>query len=165
MRPFSLSYCRVVILLAVIMAGCAPSQPAGQWEIDSGVQQLVESGTVLPEHRYYYIGSITAPDSIIAISNRYTLRTRVWADIDLDEARLNGWLQWWRTEHYGPGCEYRGGLILTPDGQQAGIWYSRNIINIVQMPEPGVLEVFQPRTVTGGTCGRDSDGGPLGGRF
>lgn len=165
MRLFSMHRYGLIIIVIAVLAGCAPRQPAGKWEIEPGVQQLIEAGTVLPDHRYYYLGSITAPDSIIAISNRYTLRSRVWADIELNEARLNGWLQWWRTEHYGPGCEYRGGLILTPDGQQAGIWYSRNIMNIVYMPEPGILEVYQPRTITGTTCGRESDDGLLGGRF
>ena len=165
MRPFGVHLYGLVVLLAAVLVGCAPRQPAGKWEIEAGVKQLIEAGTLLPDHRYYYLGSITAPDSIIAINNRYTLRSRVWADVDLDEARLNGWLQWWRTEHYGPGCEFRGGLILTPDGQQAGIWYSRNIINLVYMPEPGVLEVYQPRTITGSTCSRESDDGLLGGRF
>ena len=165
MRLFSMHRYGLIIIVIAVLAGCAPRQPAGKWEIEPGVQQLIEAGTVLPDHRYYYLGSITAPDSIIAISNHYTLRSRVWADIELNEARLNGWLQWWRTEHYGPGCEYRGGLILTPDGQQAGIWYSRNIMNIVYMPEPGILEVYQPRTITGTTCGRESDDGLLGGRF
>lgn len=166
MRPLGVHRYILAVIVAAVLAGCAPRQPAGRWEIEPGVQQLVEAGTVLPDHRYYYLGSIAAPDSIIAISNRYTLRTRVWADIDMDEARLNGWLQWWRTEHfYGPGCEFRGGLILTPDGQRAGVWYSRNTINIVYMPEPDVLEVYQPRTIGGGVCGRESDGGLFGGRL
>lgn len=153
-HPFRLmSLCAV----AACLAGCAAAPPAGQWLIEPGVEQLFESGRVLPDHAYYYLGSSTAPDSIIAIHRRFTLRTRVWAEVDLTEAKLNGWLQWYRTEHYPPGCEYRGGVILTPDGQQAGFWYSQNIINIVYMPEPGILEVYQPHSVAGGTCGKEND--------
>lgn len=129
------------------------------------MQQLFESGTLLPDHTYYYLGSYTAPNTIIAISNQFTLRTRVWAQVDLTGEMLNGWLQWYRTEHYGPGCEYRGGVIRTPDGRQAGVWYSQNSINLIFMPEPGVLEVYQPRTIGGGTCGQNDDGGSSGRMF
>lgn len=159
MRPLPLVPFVLVFLVALSLAGCAAGPPGGKWEIEPEVLQLFESGTVLPDHTYYYLGSITAPDSVIAIDHRFTLRTRVWAQIDLTEHMLNGWLQWHRTEHYGAGCEYRGGVILTPDGQRAGFWYSRNIINIVRMPEPGVIEVYQPRSIAGGTCGNPNDDG------
>ena len=83
---------------------------------------------------------------------------RVWARVDVDRRLLNGWQQWYRTEHFRAGCEFRGGLILTPDGRRAGVWYSQNIINTVRLPEPGVIEVFQPHSPTGDTCGRNDDG-------
>jgi len=143
-----------VLLGLAILAGCAAGPPGGKWEIDPAAQQVFESGTVLPDHAYYYLGSFTAPDSIIAINKQFALRTRVWAQVDLTGQMLNGWLQWYRTEHYGPGCEYRGGVILTPDGRQAGFWYSQNIINIIRMPEAGVIEVYQPHSIAGGTCGK-----------
>ena len=149
-----------------VLSGCATnSGPSGRWEMDAGVQQSVEAGTVLPDHTYYYIGSSAAPDSIIAISNQFTLRTRVWAQVDMNEQLLNDWLQWYRTEHYAPSCEYRGGIILTPDGRQAGIWYSQNIINLIFMPEPGVIEVYQPHSISGRTCGKENDDGFLGRMF
>jgi len=143
---------------AAVLAGCAAGPPGGRWEIEPEVQLLFESGTVLPDHTYYYLGSITAPDTIIAISNQFTLRTRVWAQVDLTEQILNGWLQWYRTEHYAAGCEYRGGVILTPDGRRAGYWYSQNIINIIRMPESGVIEVYQPHAISGRVCGKDNEG-------
>ncbi|MBV5319180.1 MAG: hypothetical protein JZU50_15410 [Desulfobulbaceae bacterium] len=153
---------RTLLLLlswTILLAGCAAQVPAGRWETDPRVQKSFEAGTLLPNHTYYYLGSYTAPDSVIAIDNRFTLRTRVWAQVDISEQMLNGWLNWYRTENFGWSCPYQGGVILTPDGQQAGIWYSRNIINIIRMPEPGVLEVYQPVTITGRRCEerRDND--------
>ncbi|WP_309412431.1 hypothetical protein [Desulfobulbus sp.] len=153
----------VFAIVAVVLAGCADRQPAGQWAMDSGVQAMFESGTVLPDHAYYYIGSSGAPDSIIAIDRRFTLRTRVWAEIDLTASKLNEWLQWFRTDHYPPDCEFRGGVILTSDGQRAGFWYSRNIVNLVLLPEPGVIEVYQPHSPSGRTCGQERGGMFLGG--
>ena len=37
------------------------------------------------------------------------------------------------------------------------LWYSQNIVNIVRMPEPGVLQVFQPHAPAGHTCQRTSN--------
>ena len=147
----------LALLTAAVLAGCVVGPPGGKWEVESGVLELFESGTILPDHTYYYLGSSAAPDSIIAISNQVTLRTRVWAQVEMSKELLNGWLSWYRTEHYGPGCDYRGGIILTPGGRQAGLWYSQNVINIVRMPEPGVIEVYQPHSISGGTCGKSND--------
>lgn len=157
MRP--LPWCRFlsIPLTLLLLAGCAPALPRGAWLTDPHVAQLFVSGTVLPNHTYYYLGSFGAPDSIIAIDNRFTLRSRVWARVDVDRRLLNGWQQWYRTEHFRAGCEFRGGLILTPDGRRAGVWYSQNIINTVRLPEPGVIEVFQPHSPAGHTCGRDNN--------
>lgn len=151
-RQNFLRFLLLTLVCSLYIGGCTAHVPSGKWEVDTGVKQAFEAGTVFPDHTYYYLGSITAPDSIIAISNQYSLRTRVWAQIDMSEKVLNGWLSWYRTEYYGP-CEYRGGVILTPDGRQAGFWYSQNIINIIEMPEPGVLVVFQPTSLGWSKCG------------
>jgi hypothetical protein len=148
----------MINIAAALFVGCADRQPAGQWLTTPDGHSLFESGKVLPDHAYYYIGSSTMPDSIIAIDRRFTLRTRVWADVELTEDQLNGWLHMFGTENHAPACEYRGGVILTPDGQTAGYWYSRNIYNIIYMPEAGVIEVYQPHAGAGRVCGQDFDG-------
>ena len=158
MRP--LPWCRFlsIPLALLLLAGCAPALPRGAWLTDPHVARLFLSGTVLPNHTYYYLGSFGAPDSIIAIDNRFTLRSRVCALVHLHRRSLHGWHPSHRTAHLRAGCEFRGGLILTPDGRRAGVWYSQNIINTVRLPEPGVIEVFQPHSPTGDTCGRNDDG-------
>lgn len=161
MHRAMMQFFSTLLAAMMLLAGCAAQGPTGTWEIDPGVEQLFKAGQLLPDHTYYYLGSITAPESIIAISNQYTLRSRVWAEIEMTEQRLNGWLQWYSTEHYG-ACDYHGGVILTPDGHQAGVWYSQNIFNVIRMPEPGVLEVYQPYSFLGRRCGEQNDAGPLG---
>jgi hypothetical protein len=143
--------------IAVLLTGCADKAPSGHWLIAPEGYAAFESGTVLPDHVYYYIGSYANPDSVIAIDRRFTLRTRVWAEADMTESLLNGWLQMFQTERYSPACTHRGGVILTPDGWRAGYWYSRNIHNIVYMPEAGVIEVYQPHAGGGRVCGQDFD--------
>jgi hypothetical protein len=149
----------VILSSLILLSGCTAQVPTGRWETDTRVQESFEAGTLLPAHTYYYLGSFTAPDSVIAIDNRFTLRTRVWAQADVSAEMLNGWLNWYRTDNFRRHCPYYGGVILTPDGQQAGIWYSPDIRNIIRMPEPGVLEVYQPTSLTGRRCGepREND--------
>ncbi len=164
MKAITMKSFLFLMLSGILLAGCAAKVPSGKWEVTPGVQQAFEAGTILPHHTYYYLGSSSAPDSVIAIDNHYTLRTKVWAQVDLTKERLNGWLNWYRTEP-ARDCEYYGGVILTPDGKQAGVWYSQNIINIIQMPEPGVLVVYQPHSVSLETCGSPDDGMGFGGRL
>lgn len=148
----------LTVLLAATLAGCAPTAPSGRWEADNRVGQVFESATVLPNHTYYYLGSITAPDSVIAIDSRFTLQSRVWAEIEISEQILRNWLAWFPVAH-SRNCQFRGGVILTPDGRQAGVWYSPNLINLVQEPEPGVLVVFQPRSTGLSGCTDQEQGG------
>ncbi len=150
---FFLLICGALFLLA----GCAATGPVGKWQVDRSVKHSFEAGTVLPDHTYYYLGSFAVPDSVIAIDNRFVLRTRVWAQVDISQKMLNGWLSWINTRNFG-SCEYYGGVILTPEGEYAGIWYSQNIINTIRMPEPGVLVVFQPISTSGRTCGDSEEG-------
>ncbi len=150
-------------LLASGCAGFNPSRPQGQWLEDEEIQQLTATGTIFPDHSYYYLGSITAPDSFIAIDNHWQLRTRVWAGVEMTPQRLAGWLQWYRSEH-DSGCEYRGGRILAPDGRQVGYWYSQNRFNTIYMPETGVIEVYKPHNGAGRVCGEPGFDGFFPGR-
>jgi len=127
----------------------------GKWKQDPVVKQQVESGKVLPNHTYYYTGSINGPDCLIAIDNHYTLRdSRVWAKADeMSDKVMKGWLQSMAQEHGSRSLSVKGGDIITPDGKKAGIWYSHYPINIVEMPTPGELIIYQPHPIGGGVTG------------
>lgn len=162
---------RSVLLLLVgcsgyLLAGCVaidPQRPQGQWIEDTEVSQRIANGEIFAGHLYYYLGSITAPDAFIAIDQRWQLRSRVWAEVAISEQRLAGWLQWYRTEHLG-FCDYKGGLILAPDGSHVGYWYGQNPYNTIYAPEPGVIEVYKPHAGGGRVCGESSSHGFLPGR-
>ena len=151
----------VVVTLSLFFSSCArPQYPAGEWVSSLKVAGAFEQAWVFRDHTYYYVGSIAKPDGVIAIDNRYRLRdNNVWAKVDMDESTLNEWQHWWRADTFHH-CRYLGGIILTPDGRQAGYWYSPFRSNIVQMPEEGVLLIYRPRSATGATdCeGGDRDG-------
>ena len=147
--------------LVLFLGSCArPQYPAGEWVSSLKVADAFEQARVFPEHTYYYVGSIAKPDGVIAIDKRFSLRdNNVWARVDVDESTLREWQHWWRADTFHH-CRYLGGIILTPDGRQAGYWYTPFRSNIVQMPEEGVLLIYRPRSATGATdCeGGDRDG-------
>lgn len=164
-------WCRAVALLllgcgGLLMTGCGAldiQRPQGQWQQDEAVRQRIASGEVFAGHRYYYLGSITAPDAFIAIDQRWQLRSRVWAEVSVSEQRLAGWLQWYRTEHLG-FCDYKGGRIFAPDGSQVGYWYAQNPYNLIYSPQPGVLEIYKPHAGGGRVCGEPGFDGFLPGQ-
>lgn len=147
----------ISILFAFLLAtinSCAPKGPSGKWVQRHDVKSSFESGTILQDHTYYYYGSMAMPDAVIAIDNRYTLQTRVWAKVDINPKQMDSWLSWYRTE-ISYACPFRGGLIITPDQQVGGMWYSKKLINTIKSPEPGVLEVYLPYSPPGSICARE----------
>jgi hypothetical protein len=162
MRAYKRLFAGAIMMAALLLAGCVnlvSDLPQGQWLEEEQVQALVEDGIVFPDHRYYYLGSITAPDSFIAIHKEWRLRTRVWAEVEMTPQRLAGWLQWYRTEQYGI-CEYRGGRILAPIPRIDSIWcMCRNLrwlkcTNptpglVWSAVNPGMMDFFRARNEAG----------------
>ena len=159
---YILFFCSCVALLA----SCAQHKanvPKGQWVEQEDVLEIIESGVLFSGYNYYYLGSITAPNSFIALDDRFQLRSRAWAQVTMTSKRMAGWLQAYAQEMSG-SCSYRAGHIFTPDGTLVGYWYSQNELNNVYMPEPGVLEIYQPHTVGGMVCGEEREEGLFMGR-
>jgi len=124
--------------------------PMGVMKADAAAKKTFEDGKALPDYTYYTIGSIVEPDSVIAIKKGYTLRdSRIWTKVeDMSNTMVRTWLQAWKNDgHEFP--DMNGGVILTPDGQDAGIWYSHFPGGAVMMPIPKVLDVFQPQPLGG----------------
>ena len=142
--------------LFLLLFGCAAGLPSGQWSVDDHVRQAFEAGYIFPGHTYFYLGSATAPEAIIAVNNRYMLQSRFWERIDISQEQLDRWRQFYRTDNSRP-CDFWGGVILAPDGQPAGFWYAQDLYTVVEMPEPGVLRIHQPTSPWGGKCGADNN--------
>lgn len=142
------------LLLLLLMAGCGGGGPTGRWLVNSDVMRDFRSGAILARHTYYYTGSPVEPDAVIAIDNRFQLRTKVWSRVDITQELLDRWMFWTRTD-LSMRCPYKAGVILTPDGEQAGVWFSKFTFNTVRSPEPGVVEVYLPFAPGNSACGRE----------
>ena len=147
--------CRVLVLLFALspLSGCVQSGPVGKWETNGDATRVFESKTLLQDHTYYFRGSEGTPDAVIAIDNRYTLQTKVWSKVAITQEILDDWMYWLNVDA-SILCPYVGGVIITPDGDTAGIWYSNKRVTAVKTPEPGVLQVYPPYNPTGSFCAR-----------
>ncbi|NQS72456.1 MAG: hypothetical protein HQQ73_09965 [Desulfobulbaceae bacterium] len=161
--PSSL-HCVLLFCLVMLVGNCATGQQmtrhaTGNWVSSMEVTEAFESAQVFLDHTYYYVGSIAKPDGVIAIDNRYRLKDNtVWAKVEVNETTLKNWQGWWRADTFHH-CRYLGGFILTPDGQQAGYWYSPFRDNRVEMPEPDLLIIHRPRSITGASDCEDGGRG------
>ena len=148
---------RLIFLVgvALLVAGCAlgPQGPVGRWQEDSRAGEPFRKRILLSDHTYYWCGDPVMPEAIIAIDNRYTLRTRVWSHRPMTQKVLDDWM-FWIDKDLDFHCSYRSGIILSPDGRQVGIWYAKKRISVVTEPEPGVLQVYPPWNPAGSICER-----------
>ena len=144
----------ILFVLSVLLGGCAAPQNQGKLARAGEVTQLIESGAVLPDHTYYYTGPQAEPDAIIAIDNRFTLKAKYWVKVDNAAEQLKDWNRLIDNAHrvpgedggLWPGTYYHGARIMTPEGKQVGIWYSRYDHTVIQFPDPSTIILYTPVT-------------------
>ncbi|MEJ2641371.1 MAG: hypothetical protein P8010_17530 [Desulfosarcinaceae bacterium] len=111
-----------VALLILSLEGCAAGR-YGKFVYDEAVDKVFEDLTVLPDHRYYITGPDSRPDAIIAIDQRYTLKSKLWKPVEMTPQKLKHWVaNPARRAQYYP-YPY-GRYIVSDDGQRIGLWYS-----------------------------------------
>jgi len=152
----SILYSFLPLIFFLLMQGCvAISSSTGGLQKRMEVEQLFESGTLLTEHTYYIDGSDVEPDAIIAISNEFQLQTKLWSKRDWTAKNLEKAVFWMQTGEYG-FCSTEGGVLIAPDGQQIGVWYSKKDIGTIRQPAPGIVEVFPFMYTSSSSCRRQS---------
>ena len=113
-------------------------------EAQHAASDAFESGTVLPDHAYYYTGSEMNPNAIIAIYSDYTLETDRWKSVDATAKQLKDWVDM-ITDFRGYGLRTLGSDILGPHGEYIGIWYSKKSdFTTVRLLEGNRVMVFPP---------------------
>jgi len=135
-----------LILIGFLVGGCATPSNQGKMVRDVEVAKLVESATVLPNHTYYFTGPEAQPDVIIAIDDSFTLTSKYWIKVDDVENQLKDWNRLIDNYHRTMWDIYEGFQIMTPDGRQAGIWYSLYDYTVVQFPDSSTLILYTPST-------------------
>jgi hypothetical protein len=114
-----------VLLLVVVpgfLGGCAATAKNPGVTTSREATAIWNSYEILPNHHYYYSGPDARPFYIIAIDDRYHLKSEIWKPVDLTPARLQHWINIPPRVGYDP--HPFGAYITGPNREQIGLWYS-----------------------------------------
>jgi hypothetical protein len=107
------------------------------------VTKLFEGGTVLPDHVYYYCGPEAEPEAIIAIQAGFAFQGQYWYQVAISPGQLQAWNRRIANEQR-IRLAYKGAKIMTPDGRQAGVWYSPVENTVVRFPDAQTILIYTP---------------------
>lgn len=136
----------ILFSLAVFLViGCTRSTDFGTLVRSEEVKNTFESATVLPDHTYYYTGPEAKPAAIMALHDSFTLANErnFWIRVDVSEEKLQMWNRIIQNDTRIK-FPYYGSRIITPDGRQAGVWYSKYDHTVIKTPDPRKIIVYAP---------------------
>jgi len=113
----------VLVALQLILTGCAARKPSGV-AASQAATDIWHSFEILPNYKYYYSGSDSRPFYIIAIDDRYRLKSNLWKPVDLTSEMLKNWFNYYRPRVGGYNPLPYGAFITGPNGERIGLWYS-----------------------------------------
>jgi hypothetical protein len=131
--------------LLFLLCSCANSN-YGKLEATQEITKIFDNYQILSDHSYYYSGLHGVPDAIVGIHSSYSLKSKMWQQVDFSSLLLRKWVD---RMSYVHTVTPRGAWILGPDGNRIGVWYSArhqttvrveqgNRVVIVPPPPPGL---------------------------
>ena len=132
-----------LFMTAAILAGCAAGpKNFGKNKLSDEAAKAFESFQVLPDHTYYYSGSQVSPDAILAVHNSYVMTSDdLWSKTSPDGKQLKFWVESLQKSAANPAYGY---FLLTPDGKQIGVIYTRWDPGPVEMGAGNRVSVYLP---------------------
>jgi hypothetical protein len=106
--------------LLITLSSCATSN-YGQLQASPEITKMFDDNRILSDHFYYYSGLQGVPDAIIGIHSSYSLKSKIWQQVDLSSQMLKKWVYRMTYVHI---VTPRGAWILGPEGNRIGVWYS-----------------------------------------
>jgi hypothetical protein len=113
----------------------------GKLERSQEVTKIFETAQILPNHRYYTYGWGTIPYAIIAIRDKFKLRSGLWKEVDITVPLLRGWISNMDNIYEYPPY---GSRILDHQGNQLGVWYSSKQWTTIVIEEENQIAIFAP---------------------
>jgi hypothetical protein len=111
------------IMILYALGGCSTSK-LGTLESDKEVKRSFESYQVLPNHKYYYWGTSSAPRAIVGIDDNYELNLTMWVKIDTESDNYRKMIDILAASNTGFVEDLWGFRILDREGNYVGVWYS-----------------------------------------
>ena len=112
----------IVWLGMLLILGCSSGSYA-RLKVSRDVVRDFETYQVFPGHRYFYLKQENAPYALIALRDGYTISSMSWYELDTDSDGFATTVDFARNvalEQFFP----IGVIILSPQGDQIGYWYS-----------------------------------------
>ena len=128
-----------LFIIPFIFWGCLSDY--GRLKHSPEITNIFKAHKQIPNSRYYYNGRASVPYAIIGVHHPYEQVSRFWTQIVPD------------TNQFGqlvdnvsvPGEDApRGALILGPNGEQIGVWFSIWSSTTVEIKAPNLVNVYSP---------------------
>ena len=136
------------VLLLVSISLCACSTPNyGKIESRKSVANSFQSNEILPKHKYYFAGVRSQPTVIVGINQNYELIDRTWTQIDPESNDFSVIID--RVFIRQSDFRYRawGFVILDPENNEVGVWYSTYRTAAVRINENGQITKLNPMSL------------------
>lgn len=140
----------IILALSFLLGGCSKA-PRGRLVREGTVALQFKEAKILPGYTYYYYGRASSPIAIIALKQDLELVSRLWSPLDQSKRSLAYLVEATKYQR-NDMCTFYGAVILKPDGEVAGFWYSKWEMTSIRTPEPGKIEVFPPAEPSYGPC-------------
>ena len=128
-------------LIGLLCACATTGAGYGKLRSSHEITELFDKAQVLPDHIYYFSGLQGVPDAIIGIHPNYSLRAKLWKQVDFSPTTLQKWTYRMSYVHL---VTPQGAWILSPKGDQLGIWFSAQKQTSVRLDSQNRLVVAPP---------------------
>ena len=134
---------KTIFLIGVLflLPGCMGQ--SGRLHLNRDVALTLEACTVLPGYDYYYNGPDAQPNTILGVKKSYTFKKGLWKAVALDKDQLCDWMTMIDPLTRKARHRYDGYTIFSAEGDEVGIWYSREDHTVVK-EENGELIIYTP---------------------
>jgi hypothetical protein len=133
-----------MLAAALVAAGCAAGGSYGRLRPSQEVGDMFVKGPLSAEYNYYYSGAANKPRAIIGIDRKYTLETERWKQVDPESGQIRTMMDA-LTGYRGIALVNFGSVILDPEGNTIGVWYSKEAdTTTIKMLGDNVVSIYPP---------------------
>ena len=126
--------------LLFLLCSCTTAN-YGKLQPNPEITKIFDDNRILSDHSYYYSGLQGVPDAIVGIQSNYSLKSKMWQQVDLNPQMLKKWVSRMTYVHL---ITPRGAWILGPDGHRIGVWYSARHQATVRVEQGNRVVIVPP---------------------
>ena len=147
------------ILIAALVSGCLENYGRLNW--DPQVATQFQANESQEDFNYYYFGVGNRTFAIAGISNKYSMDSKIWRQVQPDTQDFKDLISRAWVNSYYPPYDPQGAHILDPQGNRVGKWYSSLRFVTVKFAENNRIVIITDKPFLGGPEA-DAGGGGAG---